>query len=53
MPGIEAAIRALSSGASTEKAVARAPASDGLAATTVELTMWSTGMALRGSMMCE
>ena len=52
-PGIDAATRALSSGVSTENAVASAPASEGSPATTVALRMWSTGCPVRGSTICE
>src|SRR5712671_5818477 len=52
-PGIAAAKRAPSSGESTDSAVARAPASAGVGATTVELMISSAGIPVRGSTMCE
>src|SRR5690242_17436953 len=52
-PGTVAARARLSAGVSTVNAVARAPASVGLSATTVALMTAPAGTAVRGSTMCE
>ena len=52
-PASKSARRALSSGVSTENAVASAPASAGSRAITVELMISSAGIPVRGSTMCE